>query len=1144
MGTQIHAADLGLDEYWGEEGNSEVLTLSRPDVIADIHARYFAAGADCVETNTFGANEIVQGEYDAAGKVHELNLTAARIAKEVASSYTDKPRFVVGSIGPGTKLPTLGNATFDTLERSYTVQVDGLMEGGVDALIIETCQDLLQTKTAIAACQTAFTKFGRKIPLIVQVTIETTGTMLVGSDISAALAALEPYREIDVVGLNCATGPVEMIEHVRYLTRHSRRPVSVQPNAGLPEIRDGATYYPLQPDELVGHLDTFVNEFGVSIVGGCCGTTPEYINKVATAMSERQPKQRTPEFVPSASSLYSAQPFHQDNSVFVIGERCNTNGSRKFKELIAADDYESTVRVASHQVREGAHALDVCVDFTGRDGVGDMDEVATRYATQVTIPIVVDSTEPLVVEAAFKHLGGRPILNSINLEEGTGPETRLAQNLHLARKYGAAVIAGAIEEKGQATTADWKLDVCKRLLQVCLDAGLEGHDVIYDTLALPISTGMEEARRYGIETLDSIERVKQEIPGTFTALGISNVSFGLNPAGRQVLNSVYLDEAVKRGLDMAIVSPAQILPLARIPDEQRDVALEVIYDKRREGYDPLARFLELFEGASVNKTASEDELAGLPLHERLARRIVDAARKGLEEDLTAALEVKPALDIVNEWLLDGMKVVSDRFGSGEMQLPFVLQSAETMKKAVAFLEPHMEKTDEGGKGTLVLATVKGDVHDIGKNLVDIILSNNGYTVINLGIKQAIGDIISGAEEHKADAIGMSGLLVKSTLVMRDNLEELNRRELLTPVLLGGAALTRSYVEHDLREIYHGDVLYGKDAFEGLRHMDAIMAFKRGETTTSPVAAAPARRKASSRTEVRGSTSTERSSEVSLDVDVPTAPFWGTRVVKGIPVPEIAKWLNRTALFRGRWQYSRRKGQPIEEYTEYLSTEVESTLRELLARCVEEQILQPAVIYGYFAVRPEGNDLIVLRSDGSEWVRWTFPRQPEGRKLSIPDFFAPGGDVLGVQLVTMGSKVSDEAQRLFEANEYTDYLHLHGLGVEMAEALAELWHARMREELGIAPDDAPSMDAIFKQGYRGSRYSFGYPACPDLEGHTQLFELIEPQRIGIELSDEFQLVPEQSTSALIVHHPQAKYFTIMRSRDETSSSRDEADASLT
>ena len=1131
MGTQIHAADLDLDDYWGQEGNSEVLNLSRPDVIAKIHANYFEAGADCVETNAFGANEVVQAEYDMADRVHEMNVAAARIAKEVAAGYPG--RFVVGNIGPGTKLPTLGNTTFDDLERSYTIQVDGLMEGGVDALIIETCQDLLQTKSVIVACQTAFKKFGRKVPLIAQVSIETTGTMLVGSDISAALASLEPYREIDVVGINCSTGPVEMIEHIRYLTRHSRRPVSVQPNAGLPEIRDGATFYPLTAEELVAYHTTFVEEFGVQIVGGCCGTTPEYIRQLSDAMKNTTPKARTPEFVPSASSLYSAQPFAQDNSVFVIGERCNTNGSRKFKELIADDDYESTVRVASTQVKEGAHALDICVDFTGRDGTIDMEEVAKRYATQVTLPLVVDSTEPEVVEVAFKHLGGRPILNSINLEEGTGEDTRLAKNLSLARRFGAAVIAGTIEEKGQATTAEWKLDVARRLLDICVEAGLEPHDVIYDPLALPISTGMEEARRYGIETLDAIERIKKELPGTLTTLGISNVSFGLNPAGRQVLNSVYLDECVKRGLDMAIVSPAQILPLARIPQEQRDVALEIIYDKRREGYDPLAKFLELFEGATISKTATEDALAALPLDERLGQRIVDAARKGLEDDLAAALEVKPALDIVNEWLLDGMKIVSDRFGSGEMQLPFVLQSAETMKKAVAFLEPHMEKTSEGGKGTLVLATVKGDVHDIGKNLVDIILSNNGYTVINIGIKQAIADILAASDEHKADAIGMSGLLVKSTLVMRENLEEMNRREVATPVLLGGAALTRSYVEHDLREIYHGDVLYGKDAFEGLRHMDAIMAFKRGETDVSPVAAAPARRKASSRTEARGSTSTERSSEVSLDVDVPAAPFIGTRVVKGVPIPEIAKWLNRTALFRGRWQYSRRKGQSIDEYTQFLSGEVESTLRELLARCTEEQILVPAVIYGYFPVRPEGNDLIVLREDGSEWVRWTFPRQPSGRKLSIPDFFDPSGDVLGVQLVTMGKKVSDVAAELFERNEYTDYLHLHGLGVEMAEALAELWHARMREEMGFASDDAPTMDEIFKQGYRGSRYSFGYPACPDLEGHVQLFELMDPARIGVELSEEFQLVPEQSTSALVVHHPQAKYFTIAREQQQES-----------
>ncbi len=1134
MGTQIQAADLSLDDFWNKEGNSEVLNLSKPEVIAQIHARYLEAGADAVETNTFGANLVVQGEYEMADQVYELNVTGARIAKEVASGFTDRPRWVVGSIGPGTKLPSLGHATFDELEASYALQSKGLIDGGADVLIIETCQDMLQVKTAVAGAVAAFEETGKKLPLIVQVTIETTGTMLLGTEIGAALTALEPFDAIDVVGINCATGPVEMTEHVRFLCQSTKKFVSVLPNAGLPELRHGKPFYPLTPEEFVRHHTVFVNEFGSNIAGGCCGTTPEHITLLADRLGGTTPKDRSAASLePGAASLYVAQPFHQETSFLVIGERCNVQGSRKFKELVGNEDFDSTVRVAKDQTREGAHALDVSVDFTGRDGVADMAEVISRFRTQVTLPIVLDSTEPQVIEAGLKLLGGRAVINSINLEEGEGEDTRLMRNLALAKKFGAACVALAIDERGQATTKEWKLEVCKRLVDLAREHGdLKPHDLIFDTLVFPITTGMEEQRRAGVETLEAIKAIKEEIPGAFTSLGISNVSFGVSPPARQVLNSVFLNEAIQHGLDAAIVSPAQILPMSRIDERQREVALDIIYDRRRDGYDPLQIYIGLFEGVESTKATKED-LSALPLDERLKRRIIDGEREGLEADLDEALKDKPALDIINTHLLDGMKVVGDLFGSGEMQLPFVLQSAETMKAAVAYLEPHMERSEgDDSKGRIVLATVKGDVHDIGKNLVDIILTNNGYTVFNIGIKQPISAIIEAAERERADVIGLSGLLVKSTIVMREDLEELNRRELHRfPVLLGGAALTRSYVEDDLRALYKGKVFYGRDAFEGLHTMDELMAEKRGGKV---VEAAPKPKRVRAVTAVKEREPVPERSDVAIDVPVPAAPFLGSRVVKGLNTLEISRYLNKTALFRGQWQFRPKKGQKREDYDAFIEAEAEPIFRATLERCISESLLVPAVVYGYFQAQSEGDDLIVYDAEdpGREAVRFTFPRQPRGRFLNIADFFRPvsGGamDVVAFHVVTMGSKISERAAELFEANEYRDYLYLHGLGVEMAEALAELWHKRIREELGVAGDDSPDVEGLFDQGYRGSRYSFGYPACPNLEDQKQIFDLLDPERIGVALSEEFQLQPEQSTSAIIVHHPEAKYFSVGRS----------------
>jgi 5-methyltetrahydrofolate--homocysteine methyltransferase len=1130
MGTSIHSADVPIEDFEGQEGNPEVLNFTRPDVIQAVHAGFLDVGCEVIETNTFGANIVSQGEYDQADKTYDLNVTAAKLAKEVASSYSDRSRWVFGSIGPGTKLPTLGQIDYDTIADGYAIQSSGLIEGGADGLIIETCFDLLQVKAAIAGAVKAFEQSSTKLPLIVQVTMQPEGTMLLGSEIGAALASIDPFKAVDVIGINCSTGPVEMTEHIRHLCNHSRRPVSVQPNMGIPDVIEGKEHFPLTPEEFVKHHKVFVEEFGASIVGGCCGSTPEHMRQLVEALRDHPAKQREVRFEPASASLYIAQPFDQETSFFVVGERLNTQGSRKFKKLVEDQDFEGIVEMAKEQIREGCHALDVMPDITGRDGADDIGAIVDRLASQSTLPLFIDSTEWQVMESALKRIGGRPVINSVNLEEGAGPDSSFAKKMRLAVKFGAAVVAGAIEEKGQATTADWKLEVCKKMYDEILAYGLEAHDILWDPLVLPISTGQEEVRTYARETLDAIERLKEELPGTYTTGGISNISFGLSPVSRKVLNSVFLHEAVRRGLDSAIVHYGKILPMARISDEQKEIALDLIYDRRKPGYDPLTAFMALFEGAEAEVAEEKEELSSLPIEERLSRRIIDGNRTGLHEDLDEARASYDPLAIINDYLLAGMKVVGELFASGEMQLPFVLQSAETMKAAVAHLEPHMEKVGDGGKGKIVLATVKGDVHDIGKNLVDIILTNNGYTVFNLGIRQPISNIIEAAEREGADAIGLSGLLVKSTMIMREDLEELNRRDLHHyPILLGGAALSRSYVEDDLRTLYKGTVFYGRDAFEGLKTMDDLMAAKRGDAPALDAAPKAKRQRAQRHAPVE----IPKRSEVATDVSIPRPPFYGSRIVKGIAIPEIARYLNKeVALFRGQWQYKRKKGQSAEEYRQYLDSDVEPILRTWLDRSIEEQILQPSVAYGFFPAQSEGDDLIVYREDvATEWVRFTFPRQNAGRFLCISDFFRPKEsgemDVVAFHLVTMGERVSEVTRELFEANRYTDYLHLHGLSVEMAEALAELWHKRIREELGIAGDDAATVKGMFKQGYRGSRYSFGYPACPNLEDQVQIMELLEPKRIGVTLSEEFQLQPEQSTSAIITHHPEARYFSVAR-----------------
>ncbi|GAA5055587.1 methionine synthase [Streptomyces similanensis] len=1136
MGTMLQAQDPTLEDFQDLEGCNEILNVTRPDIVASVHAEYFDAGVDCVETNTFGANLTALGEYDIPERVAELSEAGARIARETADGYAardGRARWVLGSMGPGTKLPTLGHTTYTAIRDAYQRNAEGLLAGGADALLVETTQDLLQTKASVVAARRAMEIAGYEVPLIVSVTVETTGTMLLGSEIGAALTALEPLG-IDMIGLNCATGPAEMSEHLRYLARHSRVQLSCMPNAGLPELTKDGARYPLSAGELADAQENFVRDYGLSLVGGCCGTTPEHLRQLVERVRGLAPVERDPRPEPGAASLYQTVPFRQDTSYLAIGERTNANGSKKFREAMLEGRWDNCVEMARDQIREGAHLLDLCVDYVGRDGVADMAELAGRFATASTLPIVLDSTEVDVIRAGLEKLGGRAVINSVNYEDGDGPESRFAKVTALAREHGAALIALTIDEEGQARTAEKKVEIAERLIDdLTGNWGIREEDILVDCLTFTICTGQEESRKDGVATIEGIRELKRRHPKVQTTLGLSNISFGLNPAARILLNSVFLDECVKAGLDSAIVHASKILPIARFDDEQVTTALDLIHDRRREGYDPLQKLMQLFEGATAKslKAGKAEELAALPLDERLKRRIIDGERNGLEADLDEALTERPALDIVNETLLDGMKVVGELFGSGQMQLPFVLQSAEVMKTAVAHLEPHMEKTDEAGKGTIVLATVRGDVHDIGKNLVDIILSNNGYNVVNLGIKQPVSAILEAADEHRADVIGMSGLLVKSTVIMKENLEELNQRGLAAdyPVILGGAALTRAYVEQDLHEIYEGEVRYARDAFEGLRLMDALIGVKRGVPGVKLPELKQRRVRAAAPAAVEEQRPEEGHvrSDVATDNPVPEPPFRGTRVIKGIQLKEYATWLDEGALFKGQWGLKQARTGDGPTYEELVETEGRPRLRGLLDRLHTENLLEAAVVYGYFPCVSKDDDLIVLDEQGNERTRFTFPRQRRGRRLCLADFFRPEEsgeiDVVGFQVVTVGSRIGEETARLFASDSYREYLELHGLSVQLAEALAEYWHARVRGELGFGGEDPAGMEDMFALKYRGARFSLGYGACPDLEDRAKIAGLLQPERIGVHLSEEFQLHPEQSTDAIVIHHPEAKYF---------------------
>ncbi|CAK0767457.1 Methionine synthase [Azospirillaceae bacterium] len=1146
MGSRVQTLDLQTDrDYWGHENCTDILVLSRPDIVRDIHAGYYQAGADMVETNTFGASPITLGEFGLSDKAFEINKRAGEIAREAAEQFSgdNRQRFVLGSIGPGTRLPSLGHIDYQSLEDSFTIQSRGLIAGGVDAILIETCQDPLQIKAAANGVKRARAEVNASTPFFVQITIEATGSMLVGSDIAAAATVIHAL-DAPLIGLNCATGPREMADHIRWLSQNWPGLISAQPNAGLPELVNGKAHYPLSFEELGRWHERFIFEYGVNLVGGCCGTnighieaTDAMLRKHAGERVRPTPVRRQAHWIPSVASLYGQVALRQENAVFSIGERCNANGSKKWRELQQAHDWDGCVAMAREQEREGSHTLDVSTAFVGRDEIAEMSEVTRRFSGAVRAPLVIDSTELKVLEAALSLYGGKAILNSINLEDGEEPAR---QRLALAKRFGAAVVALTIDEQGMAKTPERKLEIAGRLYRLAVDEfGLPPSDLLFDPLTFTIATGNEDDRKLAIWTLDGIEKIRAAFPECQVILGLSNISFGLSAAARHVLNSVFLDHAARRGMIGAIIHVSKILPLHAIPENEVAIAEDLIFDRRRDGYDPLQAFMALFTGRTA-ATAKKKERP-TDVAERLKQRIVDGDRVGLEDDLAEAIKTRSPLEVINTVLLEGMKVVGELFGSGKMQLPFVLQSAETMKTAVAWLEPHMEKSEGSQKGTMVLATVKGDVHDIGKNLVDIILTNNGYRVINLGIKQPIETIIAAVRQYNPDAVGMSGLLVKSTVIMKDNLEEMGRAGLEVPVLLGGAALTRAFVEEDCVRAYEcGRVAYAGDAFDGLNLMDkvtngsfdaelaVIQTRRQGRAVNRRRQIGRAVNAAEGPVDREAARARRRS--LNEGVTVPTPPFWGTRIIDHVPPPSLLPFLNERMLYQLQWGY-RKDGKTLDEFKKWAKKELRPILKRVMDRAMENDCLRPQAVYGFWPCAADGDDVILFSpEDGAkELARFTLPRQAGPDGACVADFFRDltdgQRDVIGMQIVTMGQKVADVARQWFSENQYQDYLYLHGLGVELTEALAEYVHARARADLGIAALDDPNTEKLLQQGYRGSRYSFGYPACPRLEDQKIILRLLDANRIGVAMSDESQLHPEQSTSALIVHHPRARYFSV-------------------
>ena len=1151
MGTQIQDIKIPKEAWIDENGNSqegcnELLIDTAPTIIQKIHKRYAMAGADMIKTNTFGTMPWVLDEYGMSHRAYELSKKGAMLVREVCDEYStpSQPRFVLGSIGPGTKLPSLGHIEYEEMYEGYKEVALGLIDGGVDLFLLETCQDPLQIKAAIHACSDASSKKEVDIPIMVSVTIELSGTMLIGTDASTIVTILEPFNLLSL-GFNCGTGPDQVKKHVKTLSELCSIPISVHANAGLPQNRGGYTYYPMGPDEFTQKQLEFIEYDGVSFLGGCCGTTPQHIMALKKALQDKKPKKPTGGIKPSVASLFSSVELFQDPAPLLIGERSNATGSKAFRELILAGDYEGTLSVGQAQVRDGAHCLDVNVEFAGRDGAADMKEVMKLYNQKIPIPLMPDATRVWTIETALRRIGGKPIINSVNLEDG---EEKLDAICKLAKRYGAALVCLVIDEKGMAKTTQRKLEIAERIYDLAVNRHkIDPSNLIFDMLTFTVGSGDEEYRDAAIQTINAIKELHKRHPEVGSTLGLSNISFGLDKNARMYLNSVFLHHCIQAGMTSVIINVKHIIPLAKMDKADIEICEELLFHPDDQS---LFKFIEHFSDKSIDTSGSDEEYEKLSDEEKIVKLLKDGDKERMIPLVESVRDKIHPDKIVNEILIDAMKEVGELFGSGQMQLPFVLQSAETMKATVDYLQPYLTKQEKETDTTLVIGTVKGDVHDVGKNLVDIILSNNGFKVVNIGIKCELEQYLEVAQNQSIQAIGMSGLLVKSTAVMKDNLEQLEQKGIKIPVLLGGAALTRNFVDDFCRKVYSGPIFYCRDAFDGVVAMSRIEKYNQ-ELQTNPNATLDTKLAADlvQREE-------KKQKEIIIPpfkqivmppkVDIPTPPFWGRRVLQkdDIRLEDVFKWVNKRSVIKMHWGY-KSKGMSKDEYQKLLESKVYPAYERLKNEFLSKGLFEPTIIYGYYPVRSDDTKLLIF-DENRGWnvdanankeplenikdeaiATLTFPRQRRKPHRAISDFFATTrDDVLAITCVSAGEKFSQYEKELYDAGEYLEYNMVHGFSVELAEALAEMTHKQIRMDLDILKDDEkPTLSDVRMNRYQGARYSFGYPACPDLEQNQVIFDLLKPQDFGIELSETFQIHPEQSTTAIVAHHPKANYFGI-------------------
>lgn len=1138
MGTQIQALTLSSEAWQGMEGCNELLNVTCKEEILKIHQGYLLAGADIIKTNTFGALPWVLDDYSIGHRAYELARAGAEIVKEACVAYStlQKPRFVAGAMGPGTKLPSLGHIGYDAMYEGYKITVQGLIDGGVDVFLIETAQDPLQIKAALHAIQDVQKALHVSLPVMVSVTIELSGSMLIGTDATTIATILEPF-DILSLGFNCGTGPEQVEKHLKTLCSVWGKPISVHANAGLPQNRGGYTFYPMGPREFADLQERFTLLDGVAIVGGCCGTTPQHILELAKRVEGKTPLPPTGKMERSIASLFESRALKQDPAPFLIGERSNATGSKAFRELLLAEDYDGTLSVGQQQVRSGAHGIDVSVGFAGRDEHKDTKEVVGRYVQKILLPLMPDTTQVPALEVALKLIGGKPIINSVNLEDGIEKFDKVCS---LAKRFGCALVCLTIDEVGMAKSKAQKVAIAQRIYELATQKhGIHPEDLVFDLLTFTVGSGDAEYHTAAIETIEAIREFHAMHPEVGFVLGISNISFGLAKHAREYLNSVFLHHCVQAGLSMAIVNVKNTLPMHKISDIDKKMCEDLLFNRREEG-DPLFAFISHFEDVVDNKEESDAAYEAMNTEEKIASLLIDGDKERMMKILVSAKEEIAPERIVNELLINAMKVVGELFGSGKMQLPFVLQSAEVMKASVDYLNPFLPRKEKSSTTTLIIGTVKGDVHDVGKNLVDIILSNNGFKVINIGIKADLEHFIEALKTHKADAIGMSGLLVKSTNVMKENLEAMQTMGLKIPVILGGAALTDAFVEDFCRPIYDGPIFYCKDAFEGIEAMSRIEA-QNFDTSFGRKVLDKANEKAKKEPVLMPSFSELKMP--SREIRIPIPPFWGRRVLKTDVKSLAFEWINHKILFAQRWGYSG-KGQSKEAKQKQLDEVLWPAYERIKADIERLGLFEPTIIYGYYPVRSDENKLYLLdenegyfseeqiNTEPIEMVArraiktFDFPRQNRVPFRSLSDFIASDRhDVLALTCVSAGAKFSAYEKELYNAGNFTEYFFVHGFSVELAEALAEIAHKQIRLDLGIAENEGHSLRDVRMKRYTGCRYSFGYPACPALEDTRVIFDLLKPEEFGIELSETFQIHPEQSTTAIVMHHREALYFNV-------------------